>query len=246
MSDEEKGVMDESLASEEAAEEETQEETAEETVEEEKEKEDKGQVANLNRAVAAMRRENKLLREELNTFRQQQARPKEEEADPFPVDDEAYLKAGDVKKLVQGIVKKSAPSPAVNRELLADILSASEAIAMIRHEDYAEVVEEFREELDDDPNIQAFVIGKPGTHMNAGERLYQFALMRKGQNGSGTRKATIDAVVNRQKKPATMGVTSKKASSTAFNPVGKTLDEIREFKKKNPDAYKKAMGEGTA
>jgi hypothetical protein len=229
--------MDESLASDEPVEEPVEEETEETEEVVEEQDETKEQVKNLNRAFAEMRRENKRLREEVDSLRKPKAEEKEEE---FPVDDEAYLKAGDVKKLVKFYNKSAAPKQ--DRTVLADTLNASEQLAMLRHDDYAEVVEEFRAELDDDPSLQAFIIGTPGTHMNAGERLYQFALMRRGQNDGGSRKETIEAVVNKKKKPATMGLSSKKTGSTAFSPVGKTLDEIRAFKKKNPDAYEKAMG----
>jgi hypothetical protein len=231
--------MDESLASEEA-----EEETTPEPEEEEEQKEDP--EAERNRAFAAMRRENRSLRQELDAVRQQIAalqKPaeKEEDAyDAFPVEDDAYLKAGDVKRLVQATVKKSLPKQGTDKAMLADILNASEALAQLRHSDYAEVVEGFREELDDDPAVQAFIIGAPGTHMNAGERLYQFALMKRGQAG-GSRRETIEAVVNKKKKPATMGVVSKKTASSSFSPVGKTMDEVREFRKKHPDEYEKVM-----
>lgn len=239
MSDVEKGEVDESLPSEEEEEKEEETEETEEVEEEEVEEEQKPS----DRAFANMRRENRRMKEQINILMQQvrgTQKPEKGEEDEFAADDESYLKAGDIKKLVDSRVRKMAPSQKPDKAVLEDMLNASEAIAMIRHSDYAEVVEDFREELDDDPSLQAFIVGTPGTHMNAGERMYQFALMRKGQ-GSGSRKQTIEAVVSHKKKPATMGAVSKKSPSSAFNFTGKTVDEIREFKKKNPDKYAEAV-----
>lgn len=245
MPEENEGVMDESLASEEAPEEEAPEETAEESPEEPEEEqgeeEPDNQVANLNKAVSGLRRELRKLREE-NIILRAQKQPEKEEEPEAP--DEGYLTAGQVKKLVQKMVEKGIPKQDSLDSIRVEMLNASEEFARSKHADYVEVTEGVKGELEDDPGLKMFIVGNPGTWMNAAERLYQYGLMKRGQSGkNGNRKKTIDAIVKKGAKPATMGLQSKKSPSQKGQDISTMdIEEYRAAVKKNPDLAKKILG----
>ena len=249
MAEEKEGVMDESLASEEQTaepEEEQAEAPAEEPEEEPAEETEEEDESRQGRAFARMRRENRQLREELLLLKAQAGRKEEEKEPELP--DDGYLTAGQVKQYVQQMVAK-VPKPDTDGMTRTEILNLSESIAKMAHSDYAEVTNPVKEMFEEDPGLREFIIGKPGTYGTAAERLYQFGLMRKNLSSkrtgdNGNRKKTIDAIVKEGKKPATMGLQSKKApSQKAVDIANMDIDQYRAAVKKNPDLAKKVLGE---
>lgn len=238
--------MDESLASEEeevdeGSEEQREEEQSEETTETEGD----GQIENLNRAMAGLRRELKILREENRTMRDELRTKKETTEEEEEVEDAAgYYTKGEIHKLIRDSLKAVPKNNEAINAVRTEIINASEDRAREKYPDFDEVFEAIRDDLDD-PVLAHYITGTPGQWFGAAERAYRYGLTKLGRSKADpNRKRTLESIVTQKKKPATMGVQSKKSAVQTGDPRKMSLDEMREMKKTNPAGYRKMIGDG--